>query len=309
MKNSPFYKQTELMLKCLAPLSQHKEFALKGGTALNFFIFNLPRLSVDIDLVYLPETDHEVGLRAISDGLELLGTRLKAVILNAKIHKTISKDSKNIQKISVMSDGQVVTIEPNLVIRQTLKKPKLQTIVKRAEEMFETSHETLLLDTNEILAGKICAALDRQHPRDFFDVHHLFEEKMQSDDLRKLFIAYLCSGNRPLHEVLFPTLLDIKNIHQKQFEGMTHDEVSLETLYEARDKLIKWIHQSLTHEEKEFLISFVELKPVFSKLGIAKAESFPSIHWKLINLEKLKKQNSKKFNLQSSELRKQLDKL
>lgn len=132
---------------------------------------------------------------------------------------------------------------------------------------------------------------------------------MQSDELRKLFLAYLCGGNRPLHEVLFPTFLDIKDIYEKQFDGMTNVEISLETLYEARNKLIHWIHQSLTSDEKEFLISFVESRPEFSKLGINKAETFPSILWKQMNLNKLKSQNIKKFELQSSELKKKFEKL
>lgn len=309
MKNSSFYNQAELMLRCLAPLDQHRNFALKGGTALNFFIFNLPRLSVDIDLVYLPEKNHEDGLKAISNELELLGGKIKSLIPNSKIQKMIQKNSKLIHKINVIRGDHEVTIEPNLVIRQTLKKPKTLGIVRRAEELFEISQETLVLDTDEILAGKICAALDRQHPRDFFDIHNLFKAKMQSAELRKLFLVYLCGGNRPLHEVLFPTLLDIKDIYEKQFNGMTSIEIALETLYEARNRLIQWIHQSLTSDEKEFLISFVELKPEFSKLGINKAANFPSIRWKQLNLNKLKNQNLKKFELQSLELKKRFEKL
>src|SRR5689334_10081698 len=125
MKNSSFYKQAELMLRCLAPLDQHRDFALKGGTALNFFIFDLPRLSVDIDLVYLPEKDYEGGLKAISNELESLGDKIKSLIPNSKIQKTTSKNSKPL------------------------------SIVKQDEDLFETSQETLLLDTDEILAGKI----------------------------------------------------------------------------------------------------------------------------------------------------------
>lgn len=309
MKDSPFYKQAELMLRCLAPLNKHPEFALKGGTALNFFIFDLPRLSVDIDLVYLPKQNYETGLKGISNGLESLGDKIKSVIPGSKIQKILPKGSKHIHKINVIHDGQEVTIEPNLVIKQTLKIPKVLSIVKRAEELFETTQEVLVLEADELLAGKICAALDRQHPRDFFDVHYLFQQKMQSDELRKLFLAYLCGGNRPLHEVLFPTLLDIKDIYKKQFEHMTDQEVTLDTLYAARDKLIKWVHKTLTQDEKEFLISFVELNPDFSKLGVQDAETFPSILWKKMNLENLKKKDSKKFALQSSELKKRFEKL
>ena len=309
MKNSSFFKQAELMLRCLAPLDQHKDFALKGGTALNFFIFDLPRLSVDIDLVYLPEKNYDDALKGISSELEVLGERIKSVIPNSRIQKTTQKNSKLVHKINVLSGGMEVVVEPNLVIRQTLKKPKRMSLVKAAEDLFETNQETLVLDSAELLAGKLCAALDRQHPRDFFDVHYLFEAEMQSDELRKLFLAYLCGGNRPLHEVLFPTLLDIKAIYERQFAGMTNVEVSLKTLYEARDKLIRWIHQTLTDDEKEFLISFVELRPEFSKLGVVNAEKFPSILWKQMNLGRLKDSNPKKFALQSKDLMRRLEKM
>jgi predicted nucleotidyltransferase component of viral defense system len=309
MKNSPFYKQAELMLRCLAPLSERTEFALKGGTALNFFIFDLPRLSVDIDLVYLPAKDYETGLKEIDAGLTALASTIQKLIPGSKTLKTTPKNSKYAHKLNVMCAGFEVTIEPNLVIRQTIKKPRVLSITKKAEEIFETSLDTLVLDPEELLAGKLCAALDRQHPRDFFDVYQMFKLKMESDELRKLFLAYLCGGNRPLHEVLFPTLLDIELIYKKQFAGMTHFEVPLQDLYGARDKLLSWVHHSLTAEEKEFLISFVEMSPDFLKLGISGAENFPSILWKQANLKKLKEQNPKKFILQSTELKKRFKRL
>ena len=118
MKNSPFFKQAELMLRCLASLKEQKEFALKGGTALNFFIFDLPRLSVDIDLVFLPDFPREKALQAISDGLFSLGKLIEKDIPGSKIQKLIPNGSKLTSKINVISQAQTVTIEPNLVIRK-----------------------------------------------------------------------------------------------------------------------------------------------------------------------------------------------
>ena len=296
------------MLKCLPALSEFPQFALKGGTAINLFIFDLPRLSVDIDLVYLPEKGHEEGIKDISESLERLGEKIQKMVLGSKIQKTIPKNSKTVSKINVIHKDIEVTIEPNLVIRQALKKPKMLELVQSAQQIYETSVDVLVLDKNEIFAGKICAALDRQHPRDFFDVKKMLEAKLLSDELRKLFLAYLCGGNRPLHEVLYPTLLDQSALFDSHFQGMANQEADLKSLYKARDELISWIHKTLTDDEKDFLISFVEMNPDFSKLGIAGAEKFPSILWKQMNLQKLKTTNPKKFELQSTELKKKFQK-
>lgn len=53
-KNSPYYKQVALLVRALPYVSEEKVFALKGGTAINLFVQAFPRLSVDIDLAYLP---------------------------------------------------------------------------------------------------------------------------------------------------------------------------------------------------------------------------------------------------------------
>ncbi len=109
------------MLRCLASLKEKKEFALKGGTALNFFIFDLPRLSVDIDLVFLPDYSRDEALQAISDGLSSLGNRIEKSIPGSKIQKTSPLGSILTSKMTVFFQGLSVTIEPNLVIRTTLK--------------------------------------------------------------------------------------------------------------------------------------------------------------------------------------------
>ena len=79
--------------------------------------------------------------------------------------------------------------------------------------------------------------------------------------------------------------------------------------YSARDQLIEWIHNSLTHDEKEFLISFIELRADYSKLSISGAEKFPSVMWKKMNLELLREKNPNKFKLQATELKSRFEKI
>lgn len=63
MKASPFFKQADLVVQILPFVNAETCFALKGGTAINFFVRNFPRLSVDIDLVYVPVEDRRCWLR------------------------------------------------------------------------------------------------------------------------------------------------------------------------------------------------------------------------------------------------------
>lgn len=308
-KNSEFYQQVDLLLDCAPLVFKESCFALKGGTAINLFFRELPRLSVDIDLVYLNPKTFEEDQRGISEALDRISADLEKSIPKSKVLKTKSRDQKFLQKISLQKGRLSITIEPNFVIKGTLEKTSKVSTVKKVEDLFEKSATVLSLSEDEVYAGKVCAALDRQHPRDFFDIHQMFEDKVESAKLRKLFIAYLCGSDRPIHEVLFPTPKNIKAVFEKEFAGMTVDPVSLEQLERARDRLTAWIYKTITDKEKEFLLSFVEANPDFSKLGIKGAESFPSITWKQMNLESLKKKDAKKFSLQSSELKKRFEEL
>ena len=75
--NKSFLEQVRLMLQCLPIVMEDDAFALKGGTAINFFVRDMPRLSVDIDLTYLPIASREASLIAISNALDRSGTAIR----------------------------------------------------------------------------------------------------------------------------------------------------------------------------------------------------------------------------------------
>jgi hypothetical protein len=95
-----------------------------------------------------------------------------------------------------------------------------------------------LVSFPDLYAGKIVAALDRQHPRDLFDVRDLLANEGVSDELRRAFIVYILSHNRPMGEVLAPTRKDLRQEFEAGFAGMTEEPVTLEALYDAREALI-----------------------------------------------------------------------
>lgn len=143
-----------------------------------------------------------------------------------------------------------------------------------------------MLFFDDLFAGKICAALDRQHPRDLFDLSLLLKEDGFSDKLRKTFIVYLISHNRPISELINPNRLDITEQFKNNFEGMTLEPVSQSSLEEAREEIIS-LTQKLDDKEKEFLISFKSGEPKWDLLGLPDINKLPAVQWKLLNISKM----------------------
>jgi predicted nucleotidyltransferase component of viral defense system len=191
VKNSPYFKQVELMLQTIPHVAAETGFALKGGTAINLFVRDMPRLSVDIDLTYLPvEEARETALNKISEALRRIAVALKKTMPGVKIQESQGQKPLRITKL-VVATGQTRTkIEPNEVIRGAVFPPEERELTQRAEHMFERSVTAWVLSIPDLYGGKICAALDRQHPRDLFDVKVLLEQGGITEELRKAFVVY-----------------------------------------------------------------------------------------------------------------------
>lgn len=149
-----------------------------------------------------------------------------------------------------------------------------------------------IVPLGQLYGGKICAALDRQHPRDLFDVKYLMENEGFSEEIKKGFLFALIGGERPLHEIISPNFLDQRSVMENQFEGMTEGAFSYDSFEETRNELITDIKENLTGYDKEFLLSVIRLTPDWSQYRF---EEFPAVKWKLMNLKALKEKNVKKF--------------
>lgn len=177
MRDTVFFRQAKLLLKVLPMVYREDMFALKGGTAINFFIRELPRLSVDIDLTYLPVNERDFALDDISHALMRVSEEIKRRIPGTRIVLKNIRGTNTLKGIVVNQEGVTVKIEPNLVLRGSVYPPEIKTLTKKAQDFFELSVQSRILSTNELYAGKICAALDRQHPRDLFDVYFLVKNE------------------------------------------------------------------------------------------------------------------------------------
>lgn len=293
MIQSQYFKQANLLLRILPFLAGESDFALKGGTAINFFVRDFPRLSVDIDITYLPINDRNTALQEISLMLLRYSTYIQKIFPNSKVTEKKFKDSNLINGLIVVNDNTTIKIEPNLIIRGSVFPTQNLSLTAKAKEIFQKDVKVQILSNADLYAGKICAALDRQHPRDLFDITKLLENEGITESIRKAFIVYLLSHPRPIVELLNPNKIDISKMFETEFLGMTDEEITLKTLLDSRDQLIKSINFSLLNNEKLFIISFKNKKPEWDLLGLEDIENLPAIRWKQYNLVKMKEQKHK----------------
>lgn len=291
--------QVALLVRTIPEIAHEDIFALKGGTAINLFVRDLPRLSVDIDLVYLPIAARAESLTAIHDGFRRIAGALRKR-LSAKVTERFSEDGA---KLIVRAGEAQIKIEVNPVLRGTVFDPEIRPVSPSVEDRFGYA-EMQVVALPDLYAGKIAAALDRQHPRDLFDVLHLYENEGLTDDLFKAFLVYLVSHNRPPHELLDPHMLDIDGVYAGEFSGMTVEPVSLSVLLDARAMLVADIQKRAREEAPAaFLSSFFAGAPDWAQLGLPiDAAQLPAVQWKLQNLRRLRAEQPEKFEAQLAEL-------
>lgn len=279
-----YKKQVALLIRVLPLVTEETCFALKGGTAINLFVRDLPRLSVDIDLTYLPVAPRPKSLLAIDAAMKRIASNIKTLIPGAQIAE--AKTENAVVKLTVRSQGVQIKIELTPVLRGCVFEPKLVSVKPAVEEEFGFG-EARTVSFEDLYAGKIVAALDRQHPRDLFDVRELIANEGISDALRKAFIVYLLSHDRPMSEVLAPTLKNIESAFKHGFSGMTRDPVEIADLIAARATLIKSIVGDMPADHRSFLISFERGEPDWDLLGAPNAAELPAVRWRQQNLDKL----------------------
>lgn len=283
--NNPYYRQVQFLIQLLPLVGEESCFALKGGTAINLFVRELPRLSVDIDLVYLPTHDRVQALEAIKTALKRIAQRIQSVFPSAHISE-IFLDKADALRLIVAHKGAQIKIELSPVLRGTVYEPEIRSVANSVEAQFGYS-EITVVSLADLYAGKLCAALDRQHPRDLYDVKLLLENEGITEEIRKAFLVYLISHPRPIAEILSPSLKELESVYDGEFVAMTPQPVTLESLIETRAKMIHLLNSTITETEKLFLLSFKNKEPDWSLLGLGGVSELPAVRWKLINLRNM----------------------
>jgi len=249
----------------------------------------LYRRRVAFDLAYLPvDEPRETALKKISEALGRIAGAIKKTITVAKVQESRTQKPERITRLVVATGQTRIKIEPNEVIRGSVFPVEERKLSQRAEDLFELSVTALTLSIPDLYGGKLCATLDRQHPRDLFDVRILLDNEGITDEIRKAFVVYLASHNRPIHELLNPARKDVRRIYENEFAGMAAEEIPYEDLIKARDALIGLLRKNLTDNERTFLVSLQSGEPDWSVMGMKGIEKLPAIQWKLTNIKKIK---------------------
>lgn len=302
---NPTYLATAKALVAAAPhVFFDDTFALKGGTAINLFFRDMPRLSVDLDLV-LP--DHTLPWAAARKRIDssLAESRKRLQAAGFQVATAAGSDGQE-TRLQIKRGNVLVKVEVNFVMRGTVNPVVTLPLTQTASDVLLAEVDIPDASREDVYGGKLVAALDRQHPRDLFDVMVLFAHEGITPGIRRAFVVYLAGHNRPIHEVLFPTMHDIQYEYNNNFDGMTAQKVSINALLAARERLVAELQGGLDGDEKAFLISLTAAQPEWAKLGIAHLDQLPAIRWKLGNLQKLKDADPGKFQAQSQELQRRM---
>jgi predicted nucleotidyltransferase component of viral defense system len=296
--NETYLAQARLLTQVAPLVLIDDTFALKGGTAINLFVRDMPRLSVDLDLAFPDYTmDRDSALRKMGDALAAASERLAKHGFD--VRRGASTDDT---KLLARRDGLLVKVEANHVIRGTVGPVRSASLKPKARDTLRVDLEIPVVSLEDLYGGKLVAALDRQHPRDLFDVMLLFDNEGITPGIRRAFVVYIASHNRPVHEVLNPTLQDVSREFETAFQGMTTGPIELNDLLAARERMIATIQNSLDQNERDFLRSFVRNEPDWGALDIPNLDKFPAIRWKLQNLERLREVNRQKYDEQHEQL-------
>ena len=299
MVHEDYAAQVRLIFQLLPIIAKEKVFALKGGTAINLFYRDLPRLSVDIDLTFLPMADRKTSLLEIDNAMDRINDNVGAI---PGIESTRTQGGGGSEtRVLAQTGNTMVKIETSPVTRGVVFPSSNRRVTQTVEAEFGFA-ETLVVSFEDIYGGKIHSALDRQHPRDLFDIKLLYENEGLTKDLFDTFMIYAARSSRPLHKLLNPNQIDISDRYKKELVGMPENPVGLEELYKTRSNLIEDVQSRLTGNVSKFLQSLQTGEPDFSLIGLPNAADLPAVKWKVINLRKLIADNPKKHSQQTSEL-------
>jgi predicted nucleotidyltransferase component of viral defense system len=273
--------QVRLLVQVIPYVAAERCFALKGGTAINLFVRDLPRLSVDIDLAYLPSSDRQQALTDVRLALRRIADAVGRGL--PQVDATVQSNRDDELRVLVRSPQAQIKVEVSPVLRGTVHQPVERDVVPLVEDEFGFASISVV-SLPDLYGGKICAALDRQHPRDLFDVMLMLREEGLTREIFEGFLVYLISHGRPISELLSPRWKKLDGIFQAEFAGMTREPVTLVQLESTRAALLAAIQEQFTKQDAAFLLSLKRGEPDWALLNLPGVDQLPAVRWKLRNI-------------------------
>lgn len=276
--------------------------ALKGGTALNLFVFNLPRLSVDIDLNYIGAADRDGMLserpkveEAVSAVCQREGFTIR------RIPGDHAGGKWQLRYQSALGQGGNLEIDLNFMFRVPL-----WPVVTRDSHTIGSckARKIPVLNIHELAAGKLAALLARHASRDLFDAYELLtNSKLNVERLRLAFVIYGAMNRKDWRTV---SVRDVK-IKSDELEGLLipllhKDIVAQLGLHSSWAKRMAaacrkalGIVLPLKENERKFLERLLDQGEIDPQLltqdkALAKRISgHPALAWKALNVRQFKK--------------------
>jgi len=296
-KKTGFLKNSlEKMLRLLDILSvlrthpiTKNAFVLKGGTALNIFILDIPRISVDIDLNYI----QSISLSSMLKDRKIINSEIQK-IFHPSYEIKMSKDVHALTQFefryeTTSGSSDMLKLEINYLKRITLLPPQIMRI-----DRLDRNIEFLCLDFLELLATKSIALLNRYTPRDLFDVYQMvnFPQRIKKNLLKMLLIFYGIITETEIFELfrLKFHLINQTDIQNKLYP-MLHKRI-----YPDRNDLVGNVknflspYLSLSDHEHEALRNFyktgqADMDILFPQKEIQeRVLKSPSFKWKIKNI-------------------------
>ncbi len=292
--NNLYKEQVSLLLRILPVIYREEDFAVHGGTAINLFIKDLPRYSVDVDITYIPLGQRDESLAEIDKKLAAISQQLQRAVPGINIRPVPNK-------LLCTLGRSTVKIEVNGIKRGIIGPTIEVPLCDKAQEEFGMYCKARIVPMEQLYGGKIAAALSRQHPRDLFDFNYMETDKM--NNLKRGFLFALLGSDKPFIESLYPNPINQQEALENQFRGMTDIPFTYENYETAREQLIAFVNSMLSEEDKAFLVSFEEGDPQWEKSAYSDFRDFPSVQWKLLNINKLKTQNPAKHRQEEERLK------
>jgi predicted nucleotidyltransferase component of viral defense system len=286
--NERYRDRVALLIKILPSVYRTSDFAVHGGTAINLFHKNMPRYSVDIDLIYLPVKDREQSLKDIEMRLLEIKQYIEKSVPDIKIFQ-----KHDALKLFCHKDGIMVKIEVNGTIRGVIGDIEIRSLCPKAKQEFDMTCLARIVPFSQLYGGKIAAALGRQHPRDLFDCRNM--EIKTFDEVKNGLMFYLLGSDKPIIESLQPNPVDRREALDNQFKGMSDIPFTYDDFEETRKNLMEKVNEMLNDDDKDFLLSFERGEPDWNRCCLGNASHYPSVRWKLRNILHLKEINPNKY--------------
>jgi len=273
-----------LLVQVLPMLDSEPRFALKGGTAINLFEHDMPRLSVDIDLTWLPVQDYRLDAAQIGEALHALAGRLASPPLRLQVRPSAAEGADTVNRLILSRGRTQIKIETTPVMRGVVHAVRRMDLRPGVERRFGSA-QVQVLHFADLYAGKLAAALSRQHPRDWFDVGLLLESGRLDEQLWRTFMVYLAVSPKPAAEMLAPgEPAEFAEVFERQFRGMSAEPVTADALLRTRSQMLERIPALMDSAARNFLISLEYETPDFSLIGLPQAADLPGVRRKLQNM-------------------------